>query len=64
MADRNTPQSMTLEQWRVEFNELAVDVGDITNVAATFTGTPTDLIEAVGSKSTKGFSIAMAVALG
>ena len=28
MADRNTPQTMTLEQWRVEFNELAVDVGD------------------------------------
>ena len=29
MADRNTPVTMTMEQWRVEFNELAVDVGDI-----------------------------------
>ena len=55
---------MTLEQWRVEFNELATDVGDIANVAAEFSGTPTDLVEAVGSKSSKGFSIAMAVALG
>ena len=55
---------MTIDEWRVEFNELATDVGDITNVAATFSGTPTDLVEAVGSKSTKGFSIAMAVALG
>ena len=64
MADRNTPVTMTMEQWRVEFNELATDVGDIANVAATFNGTPTDLVEAVGSKSTKGFSIAMAVALG
>jgi len=64
MADRNTPQTMTLEQWRVEFNELATDVGDIANVAAEFNGTPTDLVEAVGSKSSKGFSIAMAVALG
>jgi hypothetical protein len=34
MADRNTPQTMTMEQWRVEFNELATDVGDIANVAA------------------------------
>ena len=64
MADRITPTTFTLEQWRVEFNELATDVGDIANVAAIFTGTPTDLVEAVGSKSTKGFSIAMAVALG
>jgi hypothetical protein len=64
MADRNTPTTMTIDEWRVEFNELATDVGDITNVAATFSGTPTDLVEAVGSKSTKGFSIAMAVALG
>ena len=64
MADRNTPQTMTMEQWRVEFNELATDVGDIANIAAEFSCTPTDLVEAVGSKSSKGFSIAMAVALG
>ena len=64
MADRNTPVTMSLDQWRVEFNELATDVGDIANVAAIFTGTPTDLVEAVGSKSTKGFSIAMAIAMG
>ena len=29
MAIRNTPASSTFEEWRVEFNELAVDVGDI-----------------------------------
>jgi len=29
MATRNTPESFTLEEWRVEFNELGVDVGDI-----------------------------------
>ena len=29
MATRNTPASFTFEEWRVEFNELAVDVGDI-----------------------------------
>ncbi len=64
MADRNTPDTMTIEQWRVEFNELATDVGDIANINAEFSGTPTDIVEAIGAKSTKGFSIAMAVALG
>jgi hypothetical protein len=34
MADRNTPESFTLEEWRVEFNELAVDVGDIASLPA------------------------------
>ena len=29
MATRNTPSSFTFEEWRVEFNELATDVGDI-----------------------------------
>lgn len=29
MAIRNTLASSTFEEWRVEFNELAVDVGDI-----------------------------------
>ena len=32
MADRNTPASLTFEEWRVEFNELATDVGDISNL--------------------------------
>jgi hypothetical protein len=41
-----------------------VDIGDIGNLNNTFTGTPTDLVEAVNSKTTQGFSIAMAVALG
>jgi len=64
MADREVVTTNTIEQWRVEFNELATDVGDIANINAEFTGTPTDVVEAIGSKSTKGFSIAMAVALG
>lgn len=28
MANRNTPATFTFEEWRVEFNELATDVGD------------------------------------
>jgi hypothetical protein len=64
MADRTVPTTDTLEQMRQEFNSLAADVGDIGNINATFTGTATDLVEKAAAASSKGFSIAMAVALG
>ena len=38
MADRNTPAAATFEEWRVEFNELATDVGDIANLPSTIGG--------------------------
>jgi len=48
MADRNAPASFTFEEWRVEFNELATDVGDIANLPATVNGNAvTDVIEAI-----------------
>lgn len=48
MADRNAPASFTFEEWRVEFNELAVDVGDIANLPTSVNGTAvSDVIEAV-----------------
>ena len=48
MADRNTPASSTFEEWRVEFNELATDVGDINNLPTTINGQNlTDVIEAI-----------------
>jgi len=48
MSDRNAPSTFTFEQWRVEFNELATDVGDIANLPATVNGTAvTDVIEAI-----------------
>lgn len=53
MADRNTPESFTLEQWRVEFNELATDVGDIANLPASIDGNAvTDIIEAITELNT------------
>ena len=64
MADRTVPTTDTLEQMRQEFNSLAADVGDIGGLNATFSGTPTDLVEKAASAATSGFSIAMAVALG
>ena len=64
MADRNVPTTDSFEQWRVSYNSSSTDIGDISALNNTFTGTPTDLVEAVNSKTTTGFSIAMAVALG
>ena len=48
MADRNAPASFTFEEWRVEFNQLATDVGDIANLPSTINGqNVTDVIEAI-----------------
>ena len=47
MADRNAPASFTFEEWRVEFNQLATDVGDIGNLPNVGGNNPTDVIEAL-----------------
>ena len=49
MADRNVVASNTFEQFRVEFNELATDVGDIASItgASGTIASATDVIEAV-----------------
>ena len=64
MADRTVPTTSSIETWRTTYNSSATDIGDISTLNNTFTGTPTDLVEAINSKSTSGFSIAMAIALG
>ena len=48
MADRNAPATFTFEEWRVEFNELAVDVGDIAILPTTINGQGvSNVIEAI-----------------
>ena len=64
MADRTVPTTDTFDQWSTTYNLTGQDVGEIANLNNTFTGTPTDLVEAINSKTTTGFSIAMAIALG
>jgi len=64
MADRTVPTTDTFDQWRTTYNLTGTDVGDIGNLNNVFSGTPTDLVEAVNSKTTSGFTIAMAIALG
>ena len=64
MADRTVPTTDTFDEWRQTYNLTGQDVGEIANLNTTFTATPTDLVEAINSKTTTGFSIAMAIALG
>ena len=64
MADRTVPTTDTFDQWRTTYNLTGQDVGEIANLNNAFSGTPTDLVEAINSKTTTGFSIAMAIALG
>jgi hypothetical protein len=64
MADRSVATTDTLETFRSTYNSTSTDVGDIGDLNNSFTGTPTDIVEAVNSKATQGFSVAMAVALG
>ena len=48
MADRNAPSTFTFEEWRVEFNELATDVGDISNLPTSVNGNAvSDVVEAI-----------------
>jgi hypothetical protein len=49
MADRSVVASNTFEEFRVEFNELATDVGDIAGItgASGIIASATDVVEAV-----------------
>ena len=64
MADRNVPTTDSFEQWRVSYNSSSTDIGDISALNNTFSGTPTDLVEACNNAPTLGFTIAMCAALG
>ena len=65
MADRQVTTGNTVLDLRETYNLTAQDVGDIANLnSTTFTGTPTNVVDAVSALATSGFSVAMAVALG
>ena len=65
MADRTVTTTQTILDLRETYNLTAQDVGDIANLnSTTFTGTATNVVDAVSALATEGFNIAMAVALG
>ena len=64
MADRNVAADDTFAVFRKTMNETNTDIGDMTLLGNSFTGTPTDMVEACNAKSSVGFAIAMCAALG
>ena len=65
MADRTVTTNQTVLDLRDSYNLTAQDVGDIANLnSITVVSPATNVVEAVSSLATEGFSVAMAAALG
>ena len=64
MADRNVAPEDTFADFRETMNETNADIGDMTQLGNSFSGTPTDMVEACNAAPSIGFTIAMCAALG
>ena len=64
MADRSVDANETFADFRKTMNETMTDIGDITTLGNTFSGTPTDLVEACNNAPSQGTTIGLCVALG
>ena len=64
MADRSVAADATFAEFRKTYLETSTDIGDMTTLGNTFTGTPTDLVEACNKAPSKGTTIGLCVALG
>ena len=64
MADRSVDADATFAEFRKTYLETSTDIGDITTLGNTFSGTPTDLVEKINQAPSIGFAIGMCVALG
>ena len=64
MADRNVAADDTFAVFRKTMNETNTDIGDMTQLGNSFSGTPTDMVEACNNAPSVGFAIAMCAALG
>ena len=64
MANRSVAADATFAEFRKTYLETSTDIGDITTLGNTYSGTPTDLVEACNGAPSLGFTIAMCAALG
>ena len=64
MAARSVAPEETFADFRQTYIETCTDIGDISTLNNSFTGTPTDLVEACNAAPSLGFAIAMCAALG
>ena len=64
MADRSVAPEETFADFRETYIATCTDIGDITTLGNTFSGTPTDLVEACNNAPSQGTTIGLCVALG
>ena len=64
MADRSVTPEETFADFRETYIATCTDIGDITTLGNTFTGTATDLVEACNASPSQGLTIGLCCALG
>ena len=64
MAARSVVPEDTFADFRETYIATCTDIGDITTLGNSFTGTPTDLVEACNAAPSIGFAVAICAALG
>ena len=64
MAVRNVVPEDTFADFRETYIGTCTDIGDISTLNNSFSGTPTDLVEACNNAPSTGFTIGMCAALG
>ena len=64
MAVRSVAPEETFADFRETYIGTCTDIGDITTLGNTYSGTPTDLVEACNAAPSLGFTIAICAALG
>ena len=64
MAVRSVVAEATFGEFRKTMNETNTDIGDMTQLGNSFSGTPTDMVEACNAAPSIGFAIDMCAALG
>ena len=64
MADRSVAADATFAEFRKTMEETMTDIGDISTLGNSFSGTPTDLVEACNASPSQGLTIGLCAALG
>jgi len=64
MANRSVSPEETFADFRDTYIATCTDIGDITTLGNTYSGTPTDLVEACNAAPSLGFTVAICAALG
>ena len=64
MADRSVAPENTFADFRDTYIATCTDIGDISTLNNSFSGTPTDLVEACNKSPSRGLTIGLCVALG